>query len=169
MSEDDANQRIGDLFGQAGDDEEKEIYKKEELEPKKKSRLIVKECVIENAQNSEYVQSRVAIDRFTGGAAENKLFSEQAVFKAPGQKVCIELLVKKPTDDDFDLLLNLLRDLWHGDLPIGSGASIGRGLLQGLWAEVRYNGNVWKTGSFEAKETTEIPLILNKELSDDGE
>lgn len=153
------NEKINNLFGYASDKEEK---------TKKKSRVIVKECVIENAQNSEYVQSRVAIDRFTGGAAENKLFSEQAIFKAPGQKVCIELLVKEPTDDDFDLLLHLLKDLWYADLPIGSGASIGRGLLQGLWAEVKYNGNVWKTSSVIPDGTSEVPLILNKELSNDG-
>lgn len=168
LSQDDADEKIGDLFGQAGDDVKQNNDKKEQQKPKKKSRLIVKECVIENTQGSEYVQSRVAIDRFTGGAAENKLFSEQAIFKAPGQKVCIELLVKEPTDDDFDLLLHLLKDLWYADLPIGSGASIGRGLLQGLWAEVKYNGNVWKTSSVIPDGTSEVPLILNKELSNDG-
>jgi CRISPR/Cas system CMR subunit Cmr4 (Cas7 group RAMP superfamily) len=167
LSENNADEKIGNLFGQAGDDEEQKSNKKENKKPKKKSRLIVKECVVENAQGSEYVQSRVAIDRFTGGAAENKLFSEQAIFKAPGQKVCIELLVKEPTDDDFDLLLHLLKDLWYADLPIGSGASIGRGLLQGLWAEVKYNGDVWKTGPVIPDGTSEVPLILNKELSND--
>jgi len=161
LSEDDADKRVGDLFGQAGDEDEKMANKKEKQEPKKKSRLIAKECVIENAQNSEYIQSRVAIDRFTGGAAETKLFSEQAIFKIPGQTVRIELMVRDATDDDFDLLLHLLKDLWYGDLTVGSGANIGRGLLQGLSAEVSYNGKTWETNSTVPKETTEVPLVLN--------
>lgn len=161
MPKNDADKKIGDLFGQAGDEDEKKAVKKEKQEPKKKSRLIVKECVIENTQDSEYVQSRVAIDRFTAGAAENKLFSEQAIFKVPKQTVQLELIVRNATYNDFDLLLHLLKDLWYGDLPIGSGASIGRGLLQGLSAEVTYNGKTWETNSTVPKETTEVPLVLN--------
>ncbi len=70
-------------------------------------------------------------------------------------------MVRDATDDDFDLLLHLLKDLWYGDLTVGSGANIGRGLLQGLSAEVSYNGKTWETNSTVPKETTEVPLVLN--------
>ena len=30
----------------------------------------------------------------------------------------------------------LLKDLWNGDLPLGGDKSIGRGVLQGHWAQI---------------------------------
>ncbi|MEG3858216.1 RAMP superfamily CRISPR-associated protein, partial [Microcoleus sp. herbarium12] len=92
----------------------------------KSSRLVVHEKVIENA--TELVQTRIAIDRFTGGAYHGALFDEQPIF---GGSVCIELELRNPKDNEIGLLLLLLKDLWTQDLPVGGESSIGRGRLQG--------------------------------------
>lgn len=127
------------------------------------SRFIVRECVIKQNPNteSELVQSRVAIDRFTGGAADNKLFTEQALFKAGGQSLTIDITIKNAKAEEFDLLILLLLDLWTGDLPIGSGANIGRGILRGESCTIRYDGKTWKNNTpYEDKKGS---LVLIKE------
>ena len=49
-------------------------------------------------------------------------------------------------EDEAGLMFVLLRDLWMGKLIFGGEASIGRGRLYGVRAEVLYNG---KTYTFE--------------------
>lgn len=151
-----AQAEINKLFGHPGDPNcEPKI-------PAQASRFIVRECVIEQNPNteSEFVQSRVAIDRFTSGAADNKLFTEQALFKAANQSLTIDITIKNAKDKDFDLLILLLLDLWTGDLPIGSGANIGRGILCGKKCQIRYKGKTWSTDTpYDEKGS----LVLIKE------
>ncbi len=98
------------------------------------SRLVVHEKVIENA--TELVQTRIAIDRFTGGAYHGALFDEQPIF---GGSVCIELELRNPRNYEIGLLLLLLKDLWTSDLPVGGESSIGRGRLKGIKADLIWN------------------------------
>jgi CRISPR/Cas system CSM-associated protein Csm3 (group 7 of RAMP superfamily) len=114
------------------------------------SRLIVEEQAL--TSGNLMVQNRVAIDRFTGGAFDTALFSEAPWFNgmvnicltlrhdaisadngAPHQQIRIE-------QAQIGLLLLLLKDLWTGDLPLGGGASVGRGRLTGVSADIHiYN------------------------------
>ncbi len=98
----------------------------------KASRLIVHEKVIKN--QTDLVQNRIAIDRFTGGAYHGALFSEQPIFGSTQTIVPIELELRNPQEYEIGLLLLLLKDLWTQDLPVGGGSSIGRGRLQGVTA-----------------------------------
>lgn len=97
----------------------------------KASRLIVYESEIK--ESSELVQSRIAIDRFTGGAMHGALFDAQPVFSG---EVELKLELRNPKEHEIGLLLLLLKDLWTGDLPIGGESSIGRGRLQGIHADI---------------------------------
>jgi CRISPR/Cas system CSM-associated protein Csm3 (group 7 of RAMP superfamily) len=97
----------------------------------KASRLIVHESEIK--ESSELVQSRIAIDRFTGGAMHGALFDAQPVFSGV---VELKLELRNPKEHEIGLLLLLLKDLWTGDLPIGGESSIGRGRLQGIHADI---------------------------------
>lgn len=99
------------------------------------SRLIVNESVIEHATN-DLVQSRVSIDRFTGGALDTALFTEAPVFKTDQTSIRIHLRLQKPEDAEIGLLLLLLKDLWTSDLAIGGEASVGRGRLRGKKANL---------------------------------
>jgi CRISPR/Cas system CSM-associated protein Csm3 (group 7 of RAMP superfamily) len=99
------------------------------------SRLVVHESVV-TGKTHDLVQNRVAIDRFTGGAYHGALFSEQPVFGTDETTVNLELELRNPKDEEIGLLLLLLKDLWTGDLSVGGGRSIGRGLLQGQRATI---------------------------------
>ncbi|MCB8944043.1 MAG: hypothetical protein H6658_09840 [Ardenticatenaceae bacterium] len=115
----------------------------------KASRLIVEEHVIEDAV-VDRVQNRVSIDRFTGGARDTALFSEQPLFGTKETRVKVKWRLLKPVaannkkgagDREFKaqigLLLLLLKDLWTADLPVGGEISVGRGRLQGIKAEIK--------------------------------
>lgn len=101
------------------------------------SRLIVNESVIESAIN-DLVQSRVSIDRFTGGALDTALFTEAPVFKTDKTRIKINLRLQNPKEAEIGLLLLLIKDLWTSDLAIGGEASVGRGRLRGLKAILAY-------------------------------
>lgn len=101
----------------------------------KASRLLVKETVIDNPV--DLVQNRIRIDRFTGSVHGTGLFNEQPVFGKDNTLVAIELTLRNPTKREIGLLLLLLKDLWTSDLPLGGEASIGRGRLKGVEAEIK--------------------------------
>lgn len=122
------------------------MFGKSEIKPNDKnakaSRVTIKETEIENA--SSLVVTRVKIDRFTGGAFESALFSEQPVIGKPNTKsITIDVHLRNPTDAELGLLLLLLKDLWTGDLPIGGESGIGRGRLKGLTANLITQHGEW--------------------------
>ncbi|RUT02266.1 hypothetical protein DSM106972_063410 [Dulcicalothrix desertica PCC 7102] len=152
---------VNELFG----------FVDEETKEAKASRLLVDETIIENT--SELVQSRIAIDRFTGGAYHGALFQEQPIYPAQVKEddkkkdknkykknpdesrkdmnISLQIELQNPKEYEIGLLLLLLKDLWVSDLPIGGTTSIGRGRLQGLEARiVWYNSNY---GSLEEKRS----------------
>lgn len=90
------------------------------------SRLLVSEAEIRGGRT--LVQSRVSIDRFTGGALDTALFSEAPQF---GGEVALNLELRAPRRGEIGLLLLLLKDLWTGDLVVGGEGSVGRGRLRG--------------------------------------
>lgn len=120
----------------------------------KASRVTVKETKIENT--SQLVMTRVKIDRFTGGAYESALFSEQPEVGKPGvESITLDLTLRNPKDAELGLLLLLLKDLWTGDLPIGGESSVGRGRLKGLSATLKTKDQTWEfTGKDEEVTVT---------------
>jgi len=122
----------------------------------KASRVYIKESEIKDS--TSLVVTRVKIDRFTGGAYESALFSEQPVVGKIETQVTLDLTLRKKaqsetsedtqkTEKEFEaemgLLLLLLKDLWTGDLPIGGESSVGRGRLKGLGAELKTSQGTW--------------------------
>lgn len=125
---------VYDLFGPDMDDER--------IKTPRASRLIVGETIIKEGV-ADLVQNRVSLDRFTGGARDTALFSEQPVWGIPQTEVTIALRLLNPTDADIGLLLLLLKDLWTGDLPLGGESSVGRGRLKGKGAVLTLGEMVW--------------------------
>lgn len=104
------------------------------------SRVITHESVLQGAR--DLVQSRVKIDRFTGGAFHTALFTQQPAFGGDGASVTLDLTLRRPGDHEIGLLLLVLKDLWTGDLPLGGESSVGRGRLEGQSAALVYrHGN----------------------------
>lgn len=117
------------------------------------SRLIVEESRITGG--APLVQSRVAIDRFTGGAFATALFAE-----APqvGGEMRLRLAVRCDERGEArrqkafaGLALLLLKDLWTGSLPLGGTTAVGRGRLRGREALVETpEGGRWHIVASEA-------------------
>ncbi len=105
------------------------------------SRLWADETVI--AEPLEVLQTRLKIDRFTGGAYPSALFNEMPLFSKADTEVKIHFGLSQARDNEVGLLLLLLKDLWTGDLPLGGGHGIGRGYLKGKTATLTYDNESW--------------------------
>jgi hypothetical protein len=108
--------------------------------------------------------SRVKIDRFTGGAYESALFSEQPEIGIPDKEsVTLDLTLRNPNDAELGLLLLLLKDLWTGDLPIGGESSVGRGRLKGIKATLEAPPTPTRTQKTNWTFTADSNNVLVKE------
>ena len=122
---------------------------------KAKSRLYVEEADIDNTKVTAKPQSRIRIDRFTNAAMSGGLFTSEPIRQDNDEPtVRMKMTVKDCQDYEAGLLLFVLKDLWTGVLPIGGEKLIGRGILQGLRAEIAYRGN-----SFEIIENN--GMVIN--------
>ena len=96
----------------------------------------------------KHEQEFVAIDRFTGGAAEGAKFNaELAGMTTLTGVLSLDLARLRKVDPklcSLGLLALVLRDLAEGDLPIGSGSAKGQGLCMGE-AKVMENGSPYPT------------------------
>jgi CRISPR/Cas system CSM-associated protein Csm3 (group 7 of RAMP superfamily) len=134
LKEDEAAKKlVSELFGPATD-EFKQQSERKDLGGPFASRLTVRERAING--RSDLIQTRIRIDRFTGGTYPGALFEQQPVTGGDQSRVTVSMELRKPTQSQVGLLLHLLRDLWTGDLPLGGEASVGRGRLEGVKANL---------------------------------
>jgi CRISPR/Cas system CSM-associated protein Csm3 (group 7 of RAMP superfamily) len=103
----------------------------------KASRIVFHESEVKGM--NDLVQTRIKIDRFTGGAFPGALFQQQPVFGGKNSLITLDIQLKEPQPEDIGLLLLILKDLWTGDLPLGGEASIGRGRLSGIGADLDFH------------------------------
>lgn len=117
-----------------------------ESESKRRSRIRVDESIIEGKPKTDLQQNRVSIDRFTGGALDTALFTEQPVFANGIDEtlITISLEIQQPRPADIGLLLLVLRDLWTADLPLGGTRSVGRGRLRGHILRLTTSEGQWE-------------------------
>ncbi|MBL8237416.1 MAG: hypothetical protein JNM66_08360 [Bryobacterales bacterium] len=106
------------------------------------SRVWVHEAQVHDVYHA--VHTRVSIDRFTQGALDTRLFDEAPLW--PKRTVDGHLrdlrirLMPLPCQDEraSALLLLAVKDLWLGDLALGGGAAVGRGVWNGIRATVSH-------------------------------
>jgi CRISPR/Cas system CSM-associated protein Csm3 (group 7 of RAMP superfamily) len=135
----DAEGLLNCMFGIFGD--EADSGDEDDKKARTASRVSIEEHFIEGGETERWVQSRVSIDRFTGGALDTALFDQQPHF---GGRVQVNLELRNPQEREIGLLLLVLKDLWTGDLPLGGESSVGRGRLHGQTAKLGYNGKTWQ-------------------------
>lgn len=127
------------------DDEDK---KKDKI----KSRVIVEETEIEKPIAAE-LQHRIKIDRFTGGTIKTALFDSMPLWSNGNDKaVEIKMTINDYQEWEAGLLLLILKDLWNEDLPIGGEKNVGRGILKGWKAEIRWDGKKVTKVTIKEKE-----------------
>ncbi|MCB0129092.1 MAG: hypothetical protein KDE58_42795, partial [Caldilineaceae bacterium] len=143
---------VKDLFGRMPKAQEKRG---------RASRTTFDETEVKDGQS--LYQTRIRIDRFTGGAFEGALFEQAPVYGTAKTRIGFALHLRNPTPAEIGLFLLVLKDLWTGDLPIGGEASVGRGRLQGHTACLRHR--YWqqaKEGETERLVTAEYILHVDQ-------
>lgn len=119
-------------------------FTKEQIEQKVcKGRVRVDETVIDNVKQSiiDRVQTRIKIDRFTGGTMAGALLQEKALWQKDNEPtITINMQIRDYEPWEPALFMFILKDLVTGDLPIGGEKSIGRGVLIGNEATISWTG-----------------------------
>lgn len=104
--------------------------------PLRASRLRFGESPIDGSE--PHRQTRVAIDRFTGGVVDTALFDEQT---DAGGCATVRLELRNPEQGETGLVFLVLKDLLSGSLPVGGTGSVGRGVLHGAATVTWYDGS----------------------------
>lgn len=131
-----AQHKLQEIFGFANDVEK---------QSGKRSKLLVDETYISTKKLSAMRQTRNRIDRFTGSTIDSVLFCEEPVWqqKRDENTVTLKACLKNCSQAEAGLMLLLLKDLWLGNMNIGSGRGVGRGVLRGMHCQIDYAGNTY--------------------------
>lgn len=121
------NKAVKTLFGSEGDRKGKN---------KQRGNILFSDVIEkQKAPLEKKVLNHVKIDRFTGGAVDGALFSEEVLY-APGKIFNLELMLRKTAVDEKDGKIvkafeAALTDLCRGYLPLGGGVNRGNGTFKG--------------------------------------
>jgi CRISPR/Cas system CSM-associated protein Csm3 (group 7 of RAMP superfamily) len=139
-----AEEIIRELFGYVDENRDKDN--------KKKAKIRVKETILPKFVSNmqmlvSEMQTRIKIDRFTGGTIESALFETMPVFSSgkkpenaePKDLINLQIHVQNCQKHEAGLLLLVLKDLWTGDLAVGGEKNVGRGVFQGIQAIITSN------------------------------
>ncbi|PID56984.1 hypothetical protein CSB45_08655 [candidate division KSB3 bacterium] len=109
----------------------------------RKGRLHVQEVPLPGYQAE--LQTRIKIDRFTGGTIESALFDSMPLFNDREQEIHhLRVYIERCKTHECGLLLLILKDLWMGDLAIGGEKNVGRGVFEGLGAKIDWNAKTFR-------------------------
>lgn len=122
--------KLNDLIFGTAEGDEKKIA----------GRVYTEDVVIKGADKKRAKYHKIKIDKFTGGTINSNLMDEEPVmgdieFSLKFKKfMCNE---ENYNNAAIGLLIYVLRDMATENLNVGSGYSIGRGLMQGEHIEIR--------------------------------
>ena len=108
-----------------------------------KGRLYVDDVRIRKTACTSKEVTRVRLDRFTGGAIGHALITNKPIFQKGDEVFKLKLVLKEARDEEIGLMLLLLRDLWQGYLALGGDKAIGRGIVAGKSAVLKFSGKEW--------------------------
>lgn len=119
------------------------------------------------------LQPRIKIDRFTGGTIESALFNSMPVFSKGEEIKKVKIAIRDYEDYEAGLMLLILKDLWTGDLAVGGEKNVGRGVFEGIEANISWNdGKAILTkdnlGELSKLQTFVDALIKNEEVENAG-
>ena len=123
-----------------------------------KSKLKIEECTIDNAVKA-FEQTRIKIDRFTGGTMGGALLKTSPLQTSSKTDFSLELTITKPTKKEKYILLIVLKELWTGNLAIGGEKGIGRGVLRGVNATIINNDEIFEL----PKDFSEINKLFDEQ------
>ena len=123
-----------------------------------KGHLRIQETQLKNTVLQQ--QTRIRVDRFTGGTIDSGLFQVMPVFQQQKDEsyTLLEMNLTSYLPEEAGLLMLLLKDLFTGQLAVGGEKNIGRGRFIGQRATI-----TWR----DAQESHEIELTDFKKLTQD--
>ena len=127
------NPAVVALFGSEG------VKVNGQMEGKQRGNVLISDFIEEKKLSSKFL-NHVSIDRFTGGAIDGALFTEEVLY-AKGQSVKISLLVNNQAfqGDNGNIIREAfeyaLDDICTGLLPLGGGVNRGNGCFKGEWTK----------------------------------
>jgi CRISPR/Cas system CSM-associated protein Csm3 (group 7 of RAMP superfamily) len=122
---------IENLFGYVKEDDPSDKAKK--------GRIQIDEVKLPDYTSE--MQSRIKIDRFTGGVMPGALFDSMPLFSKGEEIKDIKITITDYKDYEAGLMLLVLKDLWTGDLAVGGEKNVGRGVFEGIKAEIFWQKN----------------------------
>ena len=137
------NPAVVALFGSEG------VKVEGKMEGKQRGNVLISDVIEAKDLSAKYL-NHVSIDRFTGGAIDGALFTEEVLY-AKGQVIPIKLFVNKKAFDDVkneegevvrkgkeveNAFEHTLDDICSGLLPLGGGVNRGNGCFKGSWTKV---------------------------------
>ncbi|CCQ92994.1 hypothetical protein CULT_1170015 [[Clostridium] ultunense Esp] len=120
------------------------IKREDNKEIRARSKIFFDETVI--LDSVPIKQTRIKIDRFTGGAAEGALYDSKAEYLGHGI-LNIRILEKDDANVILGMILLILKDLDNGLITVGGETAIGRGILR-IDGDIRVNG----TNEYDSNE-----------------
>ncbi|MGH7455870.1 MAG: RAMP superfamily CRISPR-associated protein, partial [bacterium] len=124
---------------QSQHERESESTDEPDLKKAQRGRVRVLEITLAPSDFPAELQTRIRVDRFTGGVIEGGLFDSMPIFAPKENKtMTVRLEIDDYKDHEAGLLLLVLKDLWSGDLAIGGEKNIGRGVFEGVRAEIAW-------------------------------
>lgn len=129
------NAAVKALFGSEG---EKDTQGK--IRNKQRGNVLMSD-IIQEADIASKILNHVSVDRFTGGAIDGALFSEETLY-VKGMVFELKLLVNNTAFENEDVKTafeHTLKDLCSGLLPLGGGVNRGNGCFEGT---IKRNGEL---------------------------
>jgi len=121
------NPAVVDLFGFSVASGDTELVT---LKDKAKGKTIISD--VHKTASHRKVLNHVAIDRFTGGAIDGALFSEEVATLHNDDSIELKIVVSsKATNESLECLELTLHDIANGMLPLGGGVMRGNGCFYG--------------------------------------
>lgn len=120
------NLAVKTLFGSEGERENGEMKNQQ------RGNVIFSD-IVERKEVMHKLLNHVAIDRFTGGAIDGALYSEEVLY-GKGQEFTFTLLAANDALKEGNVkeaLENTLKDICNGMLPLGGGVNRGHGAFSG--------------------------------------
>jgi len=130
IDNEDINKAVKALFGLAA---KIENIEGRSIQQGQRGRLLLSDIYVEQSKAEIKIFNHVAIDRFTAGALDQALYSEEVLALKEG--IRLDLYVEKAAFEGDPLIQQAfeaaLKDLVSGHLPLGGGVMRGHGRMKG--------------------------------------
>lgn len=142
----------------------KNLFGYSDNQDSRKGRLTVDEVYLDTTYRQEE-QTRIRIDRFTGGVMTGALFQDHPIRNTKGKQLTfpLRMTVKDCSDSEAGLVLLLVKDLMTGQITLGANRTIGYGRIKGNSVTVQYHGESYgidSTGKVTEGEANKLEALV---------